>query len=76
MTKTYDIEPVDEQIARGEHDDNLFADADNPTELLAQLAGAASVCWTNLSGAGVFDSEGASALVDAAVARLVELGWA
>jgi hypothetical protein len=55
--------------------ESLFAGADTPTELLGLLAGAASVCWSNPGGAGVFDSEQASSLIDAAVARLIELGW-
>lgn len=55
--------------------DALFADAETPTELLGQLAGAASVCWENVGAAGVFDSERATALVDAALERLITLGW-
>jgi hypothetical protein len=53
-----------------------FDSADTPGELLGMLAGAASVCWSNPAGAGVFQSEQAAALVDAAVGRLIELGWA
>ena len=56
--------------------DAPFRDAETPIELLGQLAGAASVCWSNPSGAGVFDSEQATRFVDAALSRLVELGWA
>jgi hypothetical protein len=55
---------------------NTFADADTPRELLGMLAGAASVCWTDINQAGVFQSEQASAFVDAAMDRLIEMGWA
>lgn len=55
---------------------NPFAIADSPAELLALLAGAASVCWEHPEGAGVFDVAQANALVDAALERLIELGWA
>lgn len=53
-----------------------FADADNVVELLGMFAGAASMCWSDIARAGVFESEQASALVDAAIERLIELGWA
>jgi hypothetical protein len=53
-----------------------FNDADTPTELLEMFAGAASMCWENPSGAGVFDCALASEAIDAALARLIELGWA
>lgn len=62
-------------MSRGIIGDNLFGDAESADELLALFAGAASVCWENPGGAGEFDSEGASVLVDAALDRLVELGW-
>ncbi len=55
---------------------DLFVDADNPEELLGLLAGAASMCWESPERAGVFQNERASALVDAARDRLIELGWA
>lgn len=51
---------------------SLFADADNLTEVLGQLVGAASMCWDDDR---VFMSERASWLVDIAVERLIELGW-
>jgi hypothetical protein len=54
----------------------MLADADNPAEVLGLLAGAASVCWTDLRKAGTFESAKAVALVDAALERLIELGWA
>ena len=51
-----------------------FAEADTPTELLGLLAGAASVCW-NPPPTGEYDADRALALVDAAIERLIELGW-
>lgn len=53
-----------------------FKDCDNIEELLGVVVGAASMAWENPAGAGVFDTEWASAVVDAARDRLVELGWA
>jgi hypothetical protein len=53
-----------------------FSDADTPRELLGLLAGAASVCWEHVDQAGVFDSDRAVLLVDAAMERLIEMGWA
>ncbi len=54
----------------------LFDECETPAELLGQLAGAASVCWTNIGEAGVFQSERAAEIVDAALDRLIALGWA
>lgn len=53
--------------------DNPFDEAMTQGQLLAMLAGAASMCWSNPSGAGVFDSTLAGAFVDAALTRLGEL---
>lgn len=49
-----------------------FADCASVEELLGQLAGAASMCWTPRP-AGVFDSTRASEFVDLALARLKQL---
>lgn len=38
-----------------------------------QALGAASACWTNLAGAGVFESERAEAIGQALIARINEL---
>lgn len=57
-------------------DRNFFADCDNIEELLGQFAGAASMCWENIDGAGSFQDGQASRFVDAARDRLIELGWA
>lgn len=54
---------------------NPFADVDSPLELLGLLAGAASLCW-DPPPTGVFDAEQATQFVDAAMERLIELGWA
>jgi hypothetical protein len=56
--------------------ERIFKDADTPAELLGLLAGAASMCWSDIENAGEFQSERASELLDAALDRLVELGWA
>lgn len=53
-----------------------FEDCETVTELLGQLVGAASMCWESPEGAGVFDSQRASFLVDSALERLISLGWA
>lgn len=52
---------------------NLFSSAQNVTQLLGQLAGAASMCWANLDGAGEFDTTTANQLVEDAQARLRQL---
>lgn len=49
---------------------------DPVTAILAELAGAASVCWSNIDGAGTFDADAATAFVSAARARLDEIGSA
>lgn len=53
-----------------------FSQADNVTELIYQLAGAASTCWVGGTGDRLFDSVGAVEVADAAIERLIELGWA
>lgn len=50
-----------------------FSDAENKTELLFQLAGAASTCWEHLNRAGIFDSEQAKKFCEDALLRLDEL---
>lgn len=52
-----------------------FADCDSVEELLGVFAGAASMCWEHPERAGRFESQEASAFVDAALERLIELGW-
>lgn len=52
---------------------NPFASCETIQETLGQLAGAASVCWENLDRAGVFQSEQASAFVDAAKSKIIDL---
>lgn len=54
---------------------NRFEDAEDVTELIHQVIGAGSMCWENLSGAGVFDSTEAAKIGSDAVARLSELGY-
>jgi hypothetical protein len=51
---------------------NRFARAESASELLGELAGAASMCWAPRP-VGVFDSTAASAFVDDALERLAEL---
>lgn len=51
---------------------NRFADC-GVEELLNRLVGAGSMCWENPAGAGVFDSEAASAIAAEGLARLNEL---
>lgn len=51
----------------------LYADADTVPALLGQLAGSASMCWSDIDRAGVFDDAQAVRFVDAAVARLNQL---
>lgn len=53
--------------------DSRFAAANSVDSLLHQLAGAASVCWDNPSGAGEFDSGLAHDFVMKAQHRLIEL---
>lgn len=53
--------------------ENAFHDVKDRKELLGQLAGAASVCWDDPGGAGVFHSEEASKFVKDALIRLDEL---
>jgi hypothetical protein len=43
-----------------------------PLALFGIVIGAASVCWSNPEGAGVFDSQRASALIDLLIARTQE----
>lgn len=53
---------------------NRFADAESAEQVVFQAIGAGSMCWENMSGTGVFQSEEAKAIGDEAVARLRELG--
>lgn len=50
-----------------------FNDAQTRQEVLGELAGAASSCWSTLDGAGVFDSSLAEFYVNEALIRLSEL---
>ena len=43
---------------------------DTPEMAAGIIIGAASMCWDNMAGAGVFDSRRASALVDLLVERI------
>ena len=52
---------------------NRFADADNIKQVIGEAVGAGSVCWGNVQGAGVFQSEEASNIVDEALAKIIEL---
>ena len=52
---------------------NRFADAADATELMHQVIGAGSMCWEDLSGAGVFDSTEAAKIAKEAVERFGEL---
>jgi len=45
----------------------MFADCDTVEEIVGQAVGAASMCWTKPEGAGEFDSERASKIVDDAL---------
>lgn len=53
-----------------------FSETDNVTELIYQLVGAASTCWVGGTGDHQFDSTQAVVVADAAIERLIELGWA
>lgn len=53
--------------------ENAFAECRTRTEVLGQLAGAASTCWSTLEGAGVFDSQQAYRFVTDAERRLEEI---
>jgi len=53
--------------------ENRFADCTSVTELIYQLVGAASVCWENPGGAGIFDNAEASVTAREALYRLQEL---
>jgi hypothetical protein len=55
---------------------NIFASADNVTELIMQVCGAASTCWIGGTGSIEFDTAKASSVADQAIDRLIELGWA
>lgn len=55
-------------------DQNIFRDSTDVKQLLAELAGFASVCWQqDKDNNRVFDSERASLAVDHAYSRLNEL---
>lgn len=47
--------------------------AETREEVLGLAIGAASSCWSNLSGAGTFESDEAARILDATLARLAEL---
>lgn len=53
--------------------DNRFSTAVTVSELLGQLAGAASMCWENVRAAGVFQSDQALEYVEEAEERLREI---
>lgn len=53
--------------------ENIFHDAKSIEELLGLFAGAASVCWTDVEGAGEYLSDRAAGLVRMAQERLVDL---
>jgi len=52
---------------------NPFNDCETIEETMGQMAGAVSMCW-DPRPTGVFDSESAAAFVDAAIARVKEIG--
>jgi hypothetical protein len=52
---------------------NRFDDVESVDELLGQMVGAASVCWENPGGAGIFDSTEAKKVVDEGLARLEQI---
>lgn len=49
---------------------DVFDNIHDAHELIGVAVGAASMCWENVSGAGVFDSTLAAKIADAAYARL------
>jgi hypothetical protein len=53
--------------------DNIFASATSIKEVLGMLAGASSMCWDNISEAGVFQPGLASSFVEAAHERIAEI---
>lgn len=53
---------------------NRFREAENITELIYQMVGAASVCWVGGPGDKVFDDTAARETAEAGLARLAELG--
>jgi hypothetical protein len=69
VIKVFDPEIVNEVVIHK----NAFYDATDRKEVLGQLAGAASVCWDNPGGAGVFHSDEAQKLVEDAFVRLDEI---
>lgn len=52
---------------------NRFDDALTVEQLIYQAVGAASVCWENPGGAGIFDDGKARGVADDALARLKEI---
>lgn len=52
---------------------NVFQDAHDIPQLMRHLAGASSMCWENVNGAGVFLSDDAKDLSDLATQRALEL---
>lgn len=48
----------------------LLEAATSAPEVLGIAVGAASVCWEDVRGAGIFDSEGAKEVLDQTMARL------
>lgn len=56
------------------HHDNMFSDCAGPVEAIFQALGAASVCWENPGGAGIFESDRAKQVGDDLVERLREFG--
>lgn len=50
-----------------------FSACEDRREAVFQGLGAASVCWDNMAGAGVFESEAAAAVGEGLLVRLAEL---
>ena len=55
------------------HLDEYLAKAKTIEEVVGLAVGAGSACWEHMEGTGVFQSEAASQVVDAASARIREL---
>jgi hypothetical protein len=53
--------------------ENLFKDCDGIEELVGQLVGAGSTCWTNLDGAGEFDGSLGKRFAEDGVKRLSQI---
>lgn len=53
---------------------NMFSETADPIQTIFQGVGAASRCWENLSGAGVFDDKQAVKVSEDMIDRLREQG--